>query len=51
MVGSLTCDYIQYGSYGCSGYINLIIFVIVFTSSFDFHSSVEHQLILIGELS
>jgi len=31
MVGSLTCDYIQYGSYGCSGYINLIIFVIVTT--------------------
>jgi len=31
MVGLLTCDYIQYGSYGYSGYINLMIFVVVFT--------------------
>ena len=48
MVGSLTWDYIQYGSYSYSGYIDLIIFCyyIYYTSSFGFHSSVEYNLLL-----
>jgi len=45
MVGSFTSDYIQYGSYSYSGYIDLIIYIYC-TSSFGFHSSVEYSLLL-----
>jgi hypothetical protein len=49
MVGSLTWDYIQYGSYSYSGYVDLNFFFcyyIYYTSGFGFHSSVEHNLLL-----
>ena len=51
MVDSFTCDYIQYGSYDYSGYVNHFCYCIYYTSSFGFHSTVEYKLALIGKLS